>query len=157
MSKSLVAYFSASGVTKRLAERLASATGSDIYEIVPEDPYTDEDLNWKSKESRSSIEMKDRSFRPAVANSADDIDNYGRIYVGFPIWWYTAPTIINTFLEQQDLSGKELALFATSGSSDMGSSAEDLAASCKGAKIIGEKRFEASADKTELAQWADSL
>lgn len=157
MSKKLVAYFSASGVTAKLAKRLADAVDADIFEIKPEKPYTTADLDWTNKKSRSSVEMSDKSFRPAVAEKLDNITDYDTIYVGFPIWWYVAPTIINTFLEQYDLTGKTIIPFATSGSSRMGKTNSELAPSCKGAILKEGKRFEANADETELKNWADSI
>lgn len=157
MSKKLVAYFSASGVTAKLAKRLANAVGADIFEIKPEKPYTSADLDWTNKKSRSSVEMNDKSFRPAVAEKLDNIADYDTIYVGFPIWWYVAPTIINTFLEQYDLTGKTIIPFATSGSSRMGKTNSELAPSCKGAILKEGKRFDANADESELKKWADSI
>lgn len=157
MSKKLVAYFSASGVTAKLAKRLANAVDADIFEIKPEKPYTTADLDWTNKKSRSSVEMSDKSFRPAVAEKLDNIADYDTIYVGFPIWWYVAPTIINTFLEQYDLTGKTIIPFATSGSSRMGKTNSELAPSCKGAILKEGKRFEANADEAELKKWADSI
>ena len=121
MSKILVVYFSASGTTKQLAERLAKTMGADIHEICPEIPYTDADLNWMDKKSRSSVEMNDKTFRPAISDKVENMDQYDTIFLGFPIWWYVAPTIVNTFLEKYDLSGKTIIPFATSGSSGMGS------------------------------------
>lgn len=118
--KALTAYFSASGVTAKVAEKVAKAANTDLFEIVPEQKYTSADLNWQNKNSRSSVEMSDKSIRPAVASVVEDMAQYDVLYVGFPIWWYVAPTIINTFLEQYDLSGKKIVLFATSGSSGMG-------------------------------------
>lgn len=120
MSKRLVAYFSASGVTAKVAENLADAIGADIFEIQPEVPYTKADLNWMDKKSRSTIEMSDPTSRPGIAVKRDNMDEYDTIFVGFPIWWYIAPTIINTFLESYDLKGKTIIPFATSGGSDMG-------------------------------------
>ena len=117
MSKTLTAYFSASGTTARTAKNLAQAAGADLYEIKPAVPYTQADLNWMDKKSRSSVEMNDRSFRPELADKDADIAAYDRILLGFPIWWYVAPTIINTFLESYDFTGKEIILFATSGGS----------------------------------------
>ena len=108
MKKVLVAYFSASGVTAKLAQKLASAIGADLHEIRPETPYTDADLNWMDKESRSSVEMNDKSFRPSIANKVENMDQYDVVFTAFPIWWYVAPTIINTFLEQYDLTGKKI-------------------------------------------------
>lgn len=157
MSKKLVAYFSASGVTAKLAKRLADAVDADIFEIKPEKPYTTADLDWTNKKSRSSVEMSDKSFRPAVAEKLDNIADYDTIYVGFPIWWYVAPTIINTFLEQYDLTGKTIIPFATSGTSLMGKTNSELAPSCKGAILKEGKRFEANADEAELKNWADSI
>lgn len=157
MSKKLVAYFSASGVTAKLAKRLADAVDADIFEIKPEKPYTTADLDWTNNKSRSSVEMSDKSFRPAVAEKLDNIADYDTIYVGFPIWWYVAPTIINTFLEQYDLTGKTIIPFATSGTSLMGKTNSELAPSCKGAILKEGKRFEANADETELKNWADSI
>ena len=113
MSKVLVAYFSASGVTAKLAKRLAEAIGADLHEIQPEVPYTDADLDWMNKKSRSSVEMNDKSFRPAVANKVENMEQYSVIFTAFPIWWYVAPTIVNTFLEQYDLSGKMIIPLAT--------------------------------------------
>lgn len=157
MSNTLVAYFSASGVTKRLASTLAKAVNGDLFEIVPEVPYTDADLNWMDKNSRSTLEMKDKSSRPAVASKVENMAEYGTVFVGFPIWWYTAPTIIKTFLEQYDLSGKTVIPFATSGGSGMGKTNKDLAPSCKGAVLKDGKRFAANASEAELSAWANSL
>lgn len=157
MSKTLVAFFSASGVTKRLASTLAKAVNGDLFEIVPEVPYTDADLNWMDKNSRSTLEMKDKSSRPAVASKVENMAEYGTVFVGFPIWWYTAPTIIKTFLEQYDLSGKTVIPFATSGGSGMGKTNKDLAPSCKGAVLKDGKRFAANASEAELSAWANSL
>jgi len=157
MSKTLVAYFSASGVTRRLAERLAGTIGADIHEIVPEEPYTSADLDWQNPRSRSSVEMKDTTSRPAVASTVDDMDQYDTIFVGFPIWWYVAPTIINTFLEQYDLAGKTVVPFATSGMSGMGNTNARLADSCKGALLKEGKRFDANAREGELKSWADGF
>ena len=125
MSK-LVTYFSASGVTEARAKELARVTGADLYEIAPEVPYTKADLNWMNKNSRSSVEMKDKSSRPALKETEHDFSAYDEIYVGFPIWWYTAPTIINTFLETFDLTGKKIVLFATSGGSSISRAVSDL-------------------------------
>jgi flavodoxin len=154
MSKVLVAYFSASGVTAKLAERLANAIGADLHEIKPETPYTEADLNWMDKKSRSSIEMSDKSFRPAVANKVEDMEKYDVIFTAFPIWWYVAPTIINTFLEQYDLSGKTIIPVATSGSSGMGNTNKELEPSCPGAVLKEGRRFAADAGEDELKAWA---
>ena len=138
MSKKLVAYFSASGVTGSVAKNLAEAIGADLYEIKPETPYTSADLDWRDKSSRSSLEMQDKSSRPAIADKNANIEAYDVIYLGFPIWWYTAPTIINTFLESYDFSGKTIELFATSGSSGFGKTVEDLKASVSDTTVIQE-------------------
>lgn len=154
MSKVLVAYFSASGVTAKLAERLASAIGADLHEIKPEKPYTSADLDWRDSNSRSSVEMKDKSFRPTIANSVENMDQYDTVFVAFPIWWYVAPTIINTFLEAYNLDGKKIIPLATSGSSSMGNTNKELAPSCKGATLEEGKRFATNAGEKELADWA---
>ena len=119
MSRKLVAYFSATGTTAKVAETLADAIGADIYEIEPEIPYTEADLNWRDANSRSSVEMNDPHSRPAIAGKRDNMSDYDAIFVGFPIWWYVAPTIINTFLESYDTAGKTIIPFATSGGSGM--------------------------------------
>lgn len=154
MSKVLVAYFSASGVTAKLAERLASAIGADLHEIKPEKPYTSADLDWRDSNSRSSVEMKDKLFRPTIENSVENMDQYDTVFVAFPIWWYVAPTIINTFLEAYNLDGKKIIPLATSGSSGMGNTNKELAPSCKGATLEEGKRFAANAGEKELADWA---
>jgi len=130
MKKKLVAYFSASGVTAGVASKLAEAAGADLYEIKPEVLYTKADLNWMNPKSRSTIEMKNLSFRPALADQNANIAEYDTVFVGFPIWWYIAPTIINTFLESYDFSGKKIVLFATSGGSGFGKTVENLEKSC---------------------------
>jgi len=124
--KTLVTYFSATGTTKKVAEQLAKAANADLFEIEPQEPYTDADLNWQDKKSRSSIEMQDLSSRPAIAKKLENMDDYDVIYVGFPIWWYTAPTIINTFMESYDFTGKTVIPFATSGGSTIDKSCADL-------------------------------
>ena len=124
--KALVAYFSASGVTKKAALDLAKAKDADLFEIEPKEKYSDADLNWGNKQSRSSIEMNNKSFRPEIINKELDVDKYDTIYVGFPIWWYTAPTIINTFLETYKFKNAKIILFATSGGSRFCNSLKDL-------------------------------
>ena len=139
MSKNtLVAYFSCTGITKKVAEAIADVKGADIYEIKPEVPYTAADLDWKNENSRSSVEMKDKTSRPKIAKTINNISDYTTIYLGFPIWWYVAPTIINTFLESHDFSGKDIILFATSGGSGFGNTVKELKESCKGNIIEGE-------------------
>lgn len=154
MSKVLVAYFSASGVTAKLAERLAKAIEADLHEIQPDVPYTEADLNWMDKKSRSSVEMNDKSFRPAVANKVENMEQYQVIFIAFPIWWYIAPTIVNSFMEQYDLTGKTIIPLATSGSSGMGNTNKELADSCPGAELKEGKRFPADASAEELKAWA---
>lgn len=148
MGKTLVAYFSASGTTRKKAELIAESIKADIYEIAPARKYTSADLNWMNKDSRSSIEMSDKSFRPELADKNADIASYDRIIIGFPIWWYVAPTIINSFLESYDFSGKKIILFATSGGSSFGNTVRELAPSAPGAEIATSKivngRFTAS-------------
>lgn len=158
MSRKLVAYFSASGVTAGLAKSLAEAADADIYEIKPAITYTAADLDWTDKKSRSSIEMQDQSFRPAMADKDADIAAYDIIFVGFPIWWYVAPTIINTFLESYDFSGKIIIPFATSGSSGMGKTVEKLIPSISETAVIKEgKLLSGKSTKEELAAWVLSL
>lgn len=136
MAKTLVAYFSASGTTMDVASRLARVTDSDLFAIVPANPYTSADLNWRDKQSRSTLEAADPSCRPAITSRVEHIEDYDTIFLGFPIWWYVAPAIINTFLESHGLTGKTVVLFATSGGSGMGKTASVLRASAPGAKIV---------------------
>lgn len=157
MSRKLVAYFSASGVTAKVAEKLSEAIGADLYAIEPEVPYTKADLDWMDKKSRSTIEMNNPASRPAIADKRDNMNDYDTVFVGFPIWWYVAPTIINTFLESYDLTGKTIIPFATSGGSDMGKTNEKLLPSCKGAKLLDGKVFKASVSGADLAKWAEGL
>lgn len=157
MSRTLVAYFSASGTTERLAKRLAAAIGADLYEIEPEIPYTGKDLDWMNKKSRSSVEMRDKSFRPAVAGDVWDMGEYDTIFVAFPIWWYVAPTIVNTFLEQHDLRGKKVITLATSGGSGMGNTNKELAPSCPGAELKEGKVFSADTGEDVLRRWAEGM
>ncbi len=157
MRKTLVAYFSASGVTAKVAQTLAETIGADIFEIVPKIPYTKADLNWMDENARSTLEMNNPSSRPEIEFRLDNMSEYDTIFVGFPIWWYVAPTIINTFLESYDLTGKTIIPFATSGTSEMGKTNEKLAQSCKGAKLLEGKRFSSRVSGKELAAWADSL
>ena len=157
MSRKLVAYFSATGTTARVAEKLSDAIGADLFEIAPEVPYTNEDLDWMNKESRSSIEMRDEKSRPEIAVKRDNMAEYDVIFVGFPIWWYVAPTIINTFLESYDLTGKTVIPFATSGGSGMGKTNEKLSVSCKGGKLLEGKVFKENVGSTELLEWATQI
>lgn len=136
MTKTLVAYFSATGTTMNVASRLARATDSDLFAIVPADPYTSADLNWRDKQSRSTLEAADPSCRPTITSRVEHIENYDTIFLGFPIWWYVAPAIINTFLESYNLAGKTIILFATSGGSGMGKTASVLRACAPDSKIV---------------------
>ncbi len=157
----LVAYFSASDahITAAVAKTLAEAADADLFEIVPEQIYTAEDLDWQNEKSRSTIEMKDSTARPAVASKVENMDQYTTIYVGFPIWWYTAPRIVNSFLEQYDLTGKTIIPFATSGGSDMGKSGEDLKkASAPNANwILPGKVLNGNPPVDSLKVWIESL
>lgn len=157
MSRKLVAYFSASGVTAKVAERLSEAIGADLYAIEPKVPYTDADLNWRDKQSRSTIEMQDSSSRPKIAGERDNMADYDTIFVGFPIWWYVAPTIINTFLESYDLTGKTVIPFATSGGSGMGDTNKKLQPSCPNSKLLEGKVLKITDTSDELASWANNL
>ncbi len=153
--KVLVAYFSASGVTKGVAQQLAEVAGADLHEIKPEQPYTEADLDWRDKQSRSSVEMQDKNSRPAITGKLADMKAYDVIYVGFPIWWYTCPTIINTFMEAYDFQGKTLIPFATSGGSSIKKACEDLKAAYpninwKEGKLLNH------ASKDELKKWVES-
>ena len=154
--KILTAYFSASGVTKRTAIAVAKVLGADLFEIVPKTPYTDADLDWTDKNSRSTVEMKDASSRPEISSRIENIADYDAVFIGFPIWWYTAPTIIKTFLESYDFSGKEIVLFATSGGSGLGKTEGDLKpcaprAIWKGGKLIN------GASESAIKAWVSGL
>ena len=158
MSKTLVAYFSATGITKAVAKDIAEIVKGDIYEIKPEVPYTNADLNWMDKSSRSTVEMDDKSSRPAIVNDNAKIENYDTIYLGFPIWWYVAPTIVNTFLEKYDFSNKKIILFATSGGSGFGGTIEYLKKSVSDTtEFIEGKLLNYSPSKDEIKEWIDSL
>ncbi|MGN8961495.1 flavodoxin [Bariatricus sp. HCP28S3_D3] len=158
MSKKLVAYFSASGVTGRVAKTLAEAANADLYEIKPQIPYTTADLNWMDKKSRSTIEMQDKASRPAMADCNAPVADADVIFVGFPIWWYVAPHIINSFLEAYDFSGKTIVLFATSGGSDFGRTLEALEDSVRGtAHLMEGKMLNGKHGKDDMAVWIKSL
>ena len=158
MSKKLVAYFSASGVTGNVAKLLAEAADADLFEIKPEVPYTSADLDWQDKNSRSSVEMRDKSSRPAIAESNAKVEEYDVIFLGFPIWWYVAPTIINTFLESYDFAGKTIILFATSGSSGFGETVDVLKGSVDGTTVIKEgKILNGSQGVSSLKDWIATL
>ena len=156
MKKRLVAYFSASGVTRKAAENIAEAGGYDLYEITPKAAYTKADLNWMDKKSRSSVEMNDKSIRPEIAGAELDVASYDEILLGFPIWWYVAPTIVNTFLEKYNLSGKKIILFATSGGSGFGNTVKELEPSAPGA-VIEEGKILNRMTKQEFSDWVKEL
>ena len=155
MSKKLVAYFSASGTTAAVAENLAKAAGADLYEIKPAVAYTRADLNWQDKNSRSSVEMRDKSSRPELADTNANIAEYDTIFVGFPVWWYVAPTIINSFLEAYDFSGKKVVLFATSGGSGFGKAVSGLQPSAPKAEIVEGEILNGRPNEAKLKAFAD--
>ena len=157
MGKNLVAYFSASGVTKGVAEKLAKAAGAELFEIVPEQPYTDEDLNWNNKQSRSSVEMNDRSCRPGISTTVSDMGQYDCIFLGFPVWWYREPSIIDTFLEAYDFSGKTIVPFCTSGGSGLGETAGNMRSLAKEADVRDGKRFSSGVSEEELKTWVSGM
>ncbi len=157
MNRKLVAYFSASGTTAKVAQTLADTINADLHEITPAIPYTKKDLNWMDKTSRSSVEMGDSSSRPAITNLRTNMDAYDTIFIGFPIWWYVAPKIINTFLESYDFSGKMIIPFATSGGSGMGKTNAHLLPSCPQSRLLEGKVFKKNATADELSSWATSL
>ena len=155
-NKTLVAYFSATGTTMEAATKLAKAIHADLHEIVPEAPYTSGDLNWNNKNSRSSVEMADKSSRPAIANRVENMAQYDTVFVGFPIWWYIAPTIINTFLEQYDMTGKTIVPFFTSGGSGAGETLKYLKPSAPGANWVNPKNFNYMSE-SDIVTWTNSL
>ena len=155
--KALVVYFSATGTTAKVAKALANAAQADLYEIRPAVPYTSADLNWMDKRSRSSVEMNDKHSRPALADTDAPVAGYDVIFLGFPIWWYTAPTIINTFLESYDFTGKTVVLFATSGGSGLGKSAAELRPSAPGARIVDGRLLNGRLSENELKSWIEKM
>lgn len=158
MSRKLVAYFSASGVTAKLAEQLSGAIGADLHEIRAKEQYSQADLDWRNDKSRSSIEMKNKTFRPEIVDDKISISEYDTVFVGFPIWWYVAPTIINTFLESHVFSGKTVVVFATSGSSDFGNTINELKISLPDStKLIEGKVLNGKYTNKELSDWAESI
>lgn len=156
MGKKLVAFFSASGTTKKVAEMIAAEAGAALYEITPKELYTRADLDWMNKKSRSSIEMNDKKIRPEIADIPVDISAYDEIILGFPIWWYVAPTVVNTFLETHDFSGKKIVLFATSGGSGFGNTVSELQPSAPGA-VITEGKLLNRASKQAVSDWVKTL
>ena len=156
MNKTLVAYFSASGTTRKIAEMIAEVGDFSLYEITPKELYTSDDLNWMNKKSRSSVEMSNKKIRPEITDTDAHIKEYDTIILGFPIWWYVAPTIVNTFLEKYDFSGKKIVLFATSGGSGFGNTVKELKPSAPGAEIVEGKLLN-RANKQEIEKWVKSL
>lgn len=155
--RALVAYFSATGTTARAARTLAEAVGADLFEIVPEQPYTAADLNWNDKNSRSSREMADEKCRPAVAGDSPDMSRYDTVFVGFPIWWYVEPRIVDTFLEAHDLSGKTVVPFATSGGSGLGKAPQRMATLAAGATVTEGRLLNGNHGADELRAWAKRM
>ena len=154
MSNTLVAYFSASGTTKNVAEKLASAVSADIFEITPKVPYSKADLDWRNSNSRSSVEMNDKTCRPEISEKPSNMNQYDVVFLGFPVWWYREPSIIDTFIESYDFSGKTIVPFATSGTSPIGNSGANIQALAANAKVDAGKRFESSVLADELKSWA---
>ena len=153
MSKILISYFSASGVTKRVAEKIASSLNADLFAIEPKNKYTSEDVDWINKQSRSSLEMADRSSRPAILNKIENISNYGTVVIGFPVWWDTAPTIINTFIEENDLKTKKIYVFVTSGGSSEAGSFKNLQEKYPDLDFISARRFNGYESNNEYISW----
>lgn len=156
MNKTLVVYFSASGTIRKIAEMIAEVGDFSLYEITPKELYTSDDLNWMNKKSRSSVEMSNKKIRPEITDTDAHIKEYDTIILGFPIWWYVAPTIVNTFLEKYDFSGKKIVLFATSGGSGFGNTVKELKPSAPGAEIVEGKLLN-RANKQEIEKWVKSL
>ena len=144
-------------MTEKVAKNLSSAIGADLFEIQPEQVYTKADLNWMDKKSRSSVEMKDRSSRPAIASKVEDMGQYDVVFVGFPVWWYREPSIIDTFMEAYDFSGKKVIPFCTSGGSGLGDTAKNFKGLAPQAVIVDGKRFSSRAKEKELKDWADQV
>ena len=157
MSNTLVAYFSASGVTKGVAEKLAKVVDADLFEIVPEQLYTNADLNWMDKKSRSSVEMKDRAARPKIASRVEDMAQYDTVFVGFPVWWYREPSIIDTFMEMYDFTGITIIPFCTSGTSGPGDSSKNMQELAPGAKVLEGKRLKAKVKENDLVEWVKEV
>ena len=157
MSKKLVAYFSASGVTKNVAERLAKAADADLFEIQPATPYTEADLDWTNKTSRSSVEMNNPNSRPTITRKLPNMEQYDTVFIGFPIWWYVAPTIINTFIESYDFSGKTIVPFATSGGSGMGKTVEVLKPLCSSSVKWDKGKMLNHVSEQDLKNWAEQF
>ena len=153
MKKNLICYFSCSGVTKEVSNKLASMIDADLFEIVPTKPYSEEDLDWTNKNSRTTIEMQDESFRPEIKNKLGNIDNYEKIIIGFPVWWYKEPLIIDTFIEENDFTGKEIYIFVTSGSSSSESSFDSLKNKYLDLNFVSNIRLNVNFTKEEITYW----
>ena len=153
MSKTLVVYFSATGVTKSVAEKISEALDGELFEIEPVEKYTEKDLDWRDKNSRSSIEMNDKSSRPKILNKISNTEEYDTIVLGFPVWWYTAPTIVNTFIEENNLSGKKAYVFVTSGSSGVEGSFKDLKNTYKDIDFVSGRRLNGNEKIEEYIDW----
>ena len=153
MNKILITYFSASGVTKNVSEKIKNIINADLFEIVPKEKYTNEDLNWNDSQSRSTIEMRDKSLRPAIESRLSNLNDYETIIIGFPVWWYTAPRIINTFIEENDLSNKKIYVFVTSGGSSFGGSLNDLKNTYPNLNFISGKRLNENLSSSEILDW----
>lgn len=156
MAKELVAYFSATGTTERVARDLAAATGADLFQIAPATPYTRADIDWRDKGSRSSVEMNDETCRPAIAGAVENMAAYDVVYVGFPVWWYVEPRIVDTFLESYDFAGKLIVPFATSGGSGLGKAPQRMQTLAPGAQVRQGAVLKGSPSKAKLASWAQS-
>ena len=154
--KTLVAYFSATGTTAEVAQKLANATGGDLFEIVAEQPYTSEDLDWQNDQSRSAIEMNDRNTRPAISSNVEDMAQYKIVFIGFPIWWGREPSIIDTFVESYDFADKTIIPFATSGSSEIGDSGANIQSLAPNARVLPGQRFPSDVSEEDLKNWADT-
>ena len=153
MNKTIICYFSASGVTRSVDEKVANLKNADLFEIEPVEKYTEADLDWTDKTSRSTIEMQDKSSRPAIKNRVANLDDYDTVIIGFPVWWYTAPTIINTFIEENDLTNKKVYVFVTSGSSSFGGSLKDLKETYPNINFISGIRLTPSSSENEILPW----
>lgn len=153
MNKTIVTYFSASGITKKVAEKIANLKQTDLFEIEPVDKYTNEDLDWTNKDSRTTLEMQDKSSRPKIVNKITNLDDYDTVIIGFPVWWYTATTIINTFIEENNLSNKNIYIFVTSGSSSFGGSLKDLKETYPNLNFVNGIRLTPSASDDEITNW----
>ena len=153
MNKTLVSYFSASGVTRSVAEKISEVVGADLFEIEPVNHYTSEDLDWTNKESRTTIEMNDKSSRPEIKNKVNNLNDYDTVIIGFPVWWYTAPTIINTFIEENDLTNKKVYIFVTSGDSSFAGSLKDLRNTYPNINFVNGKKFTGSETSDDILDW----